>query len=138
MKSFHPFASVTPPSGLATDIKTSNWNDIHASGAVISAYAANALVPTSVDYIRGTGGTAGILLTLTSGTVVVVGPSGTFNVNQVYFAKKTDLGVGAVNFVDSAGALFEGQPTYALTQFGQWAIFIWNGVSWDVFGGMSQ
>ena len=39
------------------------------------------------------------------------------------------------------GELIEGQPNYALTQQGQWAIFIWNPPAganpgfWEVFGG---
>ena len=114
---------------------SSNWNDTHQSGFVSTAYGANATVPTSVDYMRCTGGAGGIALILTPGTQVFTGPSGSFTVGQVYRAKKIDSAAGAITFTDLNGALFEGAASYELTQQGQWAEFVWNGVSWDVFGG---
>lgn len=137
MKSFHPFISAIPPGGAPGAVTSSNWNDAHPIGSVVSAYSASGTVPTQVDYIRATGGSGGIALVLTSSSQVINGASGSFAVNQVYFAKKVDSGAGAVTFTDLNGALFEGASSYALTQQGQWAIFIWNGSGWDVFGGQA-
>jgi len=136
MKSFHTFVSAVPPSGNPGDVTTQNWNDIHQAGMVSTAYSASGTVPTSVDYIRATGGSGGIALVLTPLSQTISGPSGQFSVNQVYFAKKVDSGAGAVTFTSLNGELFEGASSYALTQQGQWAIFIWNGTGWEVFGGM--
>jgi hypothetical protein len=137
MQQFHKFASAAPNSPNPNAIKTSNWNDIHQSGAVPTLYNASGVVPPAVDYIRATGT---IALQLTSASAIFTGQSGSFTVNQVYYAK--NVGAGVVTFSDSAGMLFEdGSATYALTQKGQWAIFIWNppiGITpgfWEVLGG---
>jgi hypothetical protein len=137
VKSFHPYITTQPPSANPAVVSSQNWNDLHPIGNVATAYTANGTIPISVDYIRATGGSGGIALVLTSSSQVIVGASGTFTVNQVYFAKKIDSGAGAVVFTDLNGALFEGQSSYSLTQQGQWAIFLWNGTGWDVFGGMA-
>lgn len=138
MKSFHPFRSLVPAGANPGTVTGANWNDAIPGGSVPTAYTANGTVPTSVDYIRATGGAGGIALVLTSGSLLAVGPNGSFTVNQVYFAKKIDAAAGAVTFTDLNGALFEsGEASYVLSQPGQWAIFLWNGVSWDVFGGQA-
>lgn len=109
-------------------------------GMVPGAYNANAVVPPSVDYIRGTGGSgAGITLQLTAQSTTFTGPNGPFSIQQVYFAKKVDAGAGPVIITDSAGALFEdGSSSYQLNQQWQWAIFIWNGTAWEIFGGLQS
>jgi hypothetical protein len=136
LKSFHPFRSAVPVGGNPGSVTGGNWNDALPGGNVPTAYTVGGTVPTTVDYIRATGGAGGIALVLTSSSQIITGPTGSFTVNQVYFAKKVDAGAGAITFTDSLGALFEsGEASYALTQQGQWAIFLWNGVSWDVFGG---
>ena len=132
MKFFHNFVSTVPPGGNPGNVTSSNWNDAHQGGMVSTPYTADGVVPTSVDYIRANGT---FTLQLTSGSQTFNGPSGSFAINQMYFAK--NVGSGVVTFTDLNGALFEGQPSYELTQQGQWAIFIWNGTDWDVFGGMS-
>jgi hypothetical protein len=137
MRSFHGFVSSVPPSGQPGSVTSSNWNDTHQSGFVSTPYSAGATVPTSVDYMRCTGGSGGIALILTSGSRTFTGPSGSFTVGQVYRAKKIDAAAGAITFTDIAGALFEGAASYELTQQGQWAEFVWNGTSWDVFAGQS-
>jgi hypothetical protein len=137
MKSFHPFISAIPPGGAPGAVNSSNWNDAHPIGCVVSNYSASGTVPTQADYIRATGGSGGIALVLTSSSQVISGASGTFTVNQVYFAQKVDSGAGAVTFTDLNGALFLGSSSYVLSQRGQWAIFIWNGTAWDVFGGQA-
>jgi hypothetical protein len=124
--------------GNPGSVSAPNWNDAIPGGSVATAYTANGTVPPSVDYIRGTGGSGGIALALTASSQVITGATGTFTVNQVYFAKKVDSGAGSVVFTDSLGALFEsGEASYELTQQGQWAIFVWNGTTWDVFGGQA-
>lgn len=138
MKTFHTFVSTIPPGGNPGDVTTSNWNDTHQSGAVATPYSTSGTVPASVDYIRATGGSGGIALVLTPASQAFSGPSGTYTVGQVYSAKKIDSGAGAVTFTSLGGELFEGQASYVLTQQGQWAIFIWNGSGWDVFGGQPE
>lgn len=133
----HRFVSSVPPGGNPGDVTTSNWNDIHQAGASPTNYTASGAIPPTVDYIRATGGSGGIALVLTPTSTLIAGPTGQFQLNQVYMAKKIDSGAGAVVFTDSSGATFEGAASYSLTQQGQWAIFIWNGTSWDVFGGQS-
>lgn len=136
MRSVHPFVSPKPVSSDPTLVGSNNWNDVHPNLAVPSNYSANGTVPTSVDYIRATGGAGGIALQLTAGATPINGASGNVTGYQVYFAKKVDSGAGAITFTDSLGALFEdGQSSYQLTLPGQWAIFIWNGTVWEVFGG---
>jgi hypothetical protein len=138
MKSFHPFRSAAPVGGNPGSVNAGNWNDAIPGGSVPTAYTAAGTVPTTVDYIRATGGSGGIALALTSSSQIITGPTGSFTVNQVYFAKKVDSGAGAITFTDSLGAQFEsGESSYVLTQQGQWAIFLWNGTSWDVFGGQA-
>lgn len=137
MQTFHTFASAVPNDSNPSRVGSSRWNDVHQTGAVVTAFNASGVVPTTVDYIRGTGGGSGIALQLTSRSQQFIGASGTFSVNQVYYAKKVDSGAGAVTFTDLNGATFEGAASYSLTQQGQWAIFIWNGTSWDVFGGQA-
>lgn len=137
MKSFHAFLSTGTPNPRPGAVKSADWNDAQSVGMVGTAYAASGIVPTTVDYIRATGGGGGIALQLTSGSRVVTGASGSVTVGQVYFAKKVDAGAGPITFSDLGGALFEdGASTYLLTQKGQWAIFVWNGTAWEVFGGM--
>jgi hypothetical protein len=133
----HRFISTVPPAGNNGDVQTSNWNDIHQSGFVPTAYNASGVVPATINYIRATGGSGGIALQLTSGSQVFNGPTGEFTLCQAYFAKKVDAGAGAITFTDSQGALIENASSYELTQQGQWALFIWNGTTWDVFGGMA-
>lgn len=138
MKSFHPFRSLAPGGGNPGSISSPNWNDAIPCGSVPTVYSGSGTVPPTVDYIRGVGGAGGIALALTASSQVVAGATGSFTVYQVYFAKKTDAGAGAVVFTDSLGALFEsGESSYELTQQGQWAIFLWNGTTWDVFGGQA-
>jgi hypothetical protein len=137
MKTFHPFVSAITPSPSPGIVSSQNWNDAHSVGNVPTGYTASGTVPTTVDYIRATGGSAGIALVLTPSSIAITGASGSFIVNQVYFAKKIDAAAGAVTFTDLNGALFEGASSYVLSQQGQWAIFLWNGTGWDVFGGQS-
>lgn len=139
MKSFHNFVSSVPPGGNPGNVTSSNWNDSHLSGMVPTAYSASGIIPTSVDYIRATGGVGGIALQLTPNNApVFTGPSGAFTVMQVYFAKKVDSGAGPIVFTDINGALIEGAASYQLTQQGQWAIFVQiAGGGWEVFGGQA-
>jgi hypothetical protein len=137
MRSFHLFASSVPASPNPGAVTSSNWNDIHQTGFISTAYAANGTVPVTVDYIRATGGAGGIALALTSASKTFTGLSGTYTVGIVYRAKKVDSGAGAITFTDLLGALFEGASSYVLTQQGQWAEFVWNGTGWDVFAGQA-
>lgn len=137
MKTFHPFKCLVPPGGNPGNVTSDNWNDVHQSGSVPTPYSASGVVPTTVDFIRATGGSGGITLTLTPSANVVTGPSGTYTVYQTYRAKKVDSAAGLITFIDPNGALFDGASSYVLSQQGQWADFIWNGTSWDVFGGQA-
>jgi hypothetical protein len=138
VKSFHPYRSATPVGGNPGSVQGGNWNDAIPCGSVATAYSASGTIPTTVDYIRATGISGSISLALTSASQVITGPSGSFTVNQVYFAKKVDSSTGLITFTDSNGALFEnGESSYVLSQQGQWAIFFWNGTTWDVFGGQA-
>jgi hypothetical protein len=137
MKAFHPFVSTVPPSGNPGAVTSSNWNDAHQVGYVSTAYSASGVVPPSVDYIRATGGSAGIALQLTPLSQNFTGQSGSYTVGQAYLVKKVDSGAGAITLTDLNGALIEGAASYELTQQGQWANFVWNGTGWDVFAGQA-
>ena len=137
-RSYHNFKSAKAPSADTSLVSPTNWNDLHSAGSVPQAYSASGVVPTAVDYIRATGGSGGIILTLTGGVFLAQTPGGTVAVNQRYEAMKIDAAAGAVEFIDAGGALFNGQPSYTLNNQWQWAIFTWvvtGGVgSWDVIG----
>jgi len=136
MRAWHSSLS-TKPAATSGIIGSQQWNDIQPVGCVTSAYSASGTVPTTVDYIRATGGSGGIALVLTSQSRSISGASGTFIVGQVYRAKKVDAAAGAVTFTDLNGALIEGASSYALSAQGQWCDFVWNGTSWDVFAGQA-
>jgi hypothetical protein len=104
------------------------------NGAALTRYAANAVVPAAVDFIKATGGVAGIQLTLTSAIYQTGNPASPTLLYQTYYAMKDDAGVGAVSFVDPNGALFNGQSSYELTDQYQWAIMVWDGIGWHVLG----
>jgi hypothetical protein len=133
-RSYHNFKSAKAPSADTSLVSPTNWNDLHSAGSVPQAYSASGVVPTAVDYIRATGGSGGIALTLTEGIFLAQTPAGTVQVYQRYEAMKIDAGAGAVVFSDANGALFNGASTYTLSDQWQWAIFTWNGTSWDVIG----
>jgi hypothetical protein len=134
---YHNFTSPKPISADPTLVSSSRWNDLQPAGSVPTSYTASGVVPPTVDYIRATGGGSGITLTLTGGVFLAQTPAGTVAVNQRYEAMKIDAGA-AVEFVDSAGALINGEASYTMNRQWQWAIFTWvvtDGVgSWDVIG----
>jgi hypothetical protein len=134
MRAFHNFISPKPPTADPTLVSSQNWNDVQPAGVCPAAYTASGIVPTQVDYIRATGGANGIALQLTPGIFQAQGPNGTVGIYQTYFAMKVDAGAGVVTFSDVNGALINGGATYTLENQFQWAIFMWNGTSWDVFG----
>ena len=134
MKSFHTYVNGIAAGGPPGATTSSNWNDVHQTGSVPTPYNTNGVVPTSVDLIRATGGSGGIALALTPGTAVFTGPSGVFSIYQTYYAMKVDAGAGVITFTDLNGALLNGASSYVLENQWQWAIFCWNGTSWDAFG----
>jgi hypothetical protein len=105
------------------------------TGVSPHAFSASEVVLPSVDLIRATGGTSGITLTLTPQIYPTNSPQGPLALYQVYHAIKIDAGVGAVTFVDPNGALLNGYAYWELIDQWQWAIFMWNGTSWDVISG---
>jgi hypothetical protein len=109
-------------------------NQSLTSGAALKAYAANATVLPGIDLIKATGGAGGITLTLTAGITPTGNPAAPDFLYQVYYARRDDAGAGAVVFVDSKGALFNGQASWELLDQYQWAIFIWDGTGWNVIG----
>lgn len=113
---------------------TSAIVNANETGSSPKAFSASAAVPASVDLIRATGGASGIILTLTQAIYPTNSPQGPLQLYQVFHAMKVDAGVGVVSFIDALGALFNGQSSYDLANQYQWAIFMWNGVSWDVMG----
>jgi hypothetical protein len=113
---------------------TSAIVNANETGSSPKAFNASAVVLPSVDLIRATGGAAGIVLTLTPAIYPTNSPQGPLQLYQVYHALKVDAGVGAVSFVDPNGATFNGQSSYELVDQYQWAIFMWTGTVWDVFG----
>jgi len=104
------------------------------NGTALLRYAASAVVPTSVDWIKATGGAAGIVLTLTPAIFATGDPTSPTYLYQTYFATKDDAAAGLVSFVDPNGALFNGQPSWDLVNQYQWAIFVWDGIGWHVIG----
>ena len=137
MRTFHTFASGKPPSGNPGDVSAPQWNDVHQSGHCPTTYTAGGLVPPTVDYIRADASGGPFQLALTEWSETFYGASGGFQIFAEYWAKKVDISANAISFVDPGGALLEGQPSYELSQPGQWAVFRWNGNSWDVFGGQA-
>jgi hypothetical protein len=103
------------------------------TGVSPKAFSASGVVLPSVDLIRATGGASGIALSLTEAIYPTNSPQGPLFLYQVYYAMKVDAGVGVITFSDG-GALFNGQSSYVLNNQWQWAIFMWNGTSWDVIG----
>jgi hypothetical protein len=104
------------------------------TGVSPKAFSATGVVLPSVDVIRATGGAGGITLTLSPAIYSTNSPQGPLFLCQVYYALKIDAGVGIITFVDPNGALFNGQSSYILINQWQWAIFMWNGTTWDVIG----
>jgi hypothetical protein len=122
--------SPTAPTQTTGDVSTKLATTAFVSAAVSAmysplAYSVNSTVATSVRYGQATGGAGGITLTLQS-TLLAVG--------QIQRFKKMDSAVGAITFVDSNNAQFEGQPSYLLTNQWQWADFVWDGTQYTVFG----
>jgi hypothetical protein len=107
---------------------------IHAliSGASPKTYGASGIVPASVDFIRAIGGAGGITLSLTEAIYATADPCFPTALYQTYFAVRVDAGAGPVIFNDLSGALFNGGPSWTMNNRYQWAIFVWNGVGWDV------
>ena len=103
-------------------------------GASPRAYNANAAVLPSVDFIKAAGGSGGITLMLTRGVYPTGSPASPTFLYQTYYARRDDAGAGAVVFVDSNGALFNGQASWELLDQYEWAIFIWDGTGWNVIG----
>jgi hypothetical protein len=104
------------------------------TGVAPTNFSASGVVLPITDLIRGTGGAGGIVLTLTRAIYPTNNPAGPLFLGQVYYAMKVDPGVGVVQFVDPSGALFNGQPSYDLVDQWQYAIFMWNGTTWDAIG----
>jgi hypothetical protein len=105
--------------------------------AQIQSFAASQAVPGAIEVIRAAGGASGITLTVTPPSYTVQEPSGiTVAVYETFTAIRTDDGDGTnpVKFVDSTGALFNGDTSWNLINQNQWAIFCWTGTGWDVFG----
>lgn len=82
------------------------------------------------NLLRAVGGSDGITITLMPHCVAR--EDGTI-ITSVYAAVKSDAGPGAVVFVDPKGALFNGHANWRLDRQHDWAIFAFNGDSWDVF-----
>jgi hypothetical protein len=103
--------------------------------AWIQTFSATSPVPPGVDVIRGVGGAGGITLTIAANAYQAQPASGvTVTAYETFKAIKIDAAAGAVVFVDSTGALFNGTSSYELVNQYQWAEFAWNGASWDVWG----
>jgi len=107
---------------------------VFENGAALTRYSASAVVPASVDFIKATGGAAGIALTLTPMIYPTGSPGSPTFLYSVYYAMKDDAAAGAVSFIDPNGAMFNGQSSYELTDQYQWAIFCWDGIGWHVLG----
>lgn len=104
------------------------------SGTALLRFVASAVVATSVDWIKATGGALGITLTLTPAIYATGDPTSPTYLYQTYYAMKDDAAAGIVSFVDPNGAVFNGQPSYDLVNQYQWAIFVWDGIGWHVIG----
>lgn len=81
------------------------------------------------NLIHAIGGVDGIVLTLSRDQVTREDGA---VVTTVYSAVKADAGPGPVVFVDPNGALFNGRPSWDLTQQYQGATFFWDGEGWNV------
>lgn len=127
--------SPTAPTQLASDNSTKVATTAFVGTALAAAVATPLIAPTpfsatatvaaTVKLIAATGGSSGFTLTLQS-TLMTTG--------QPLYAKKVDVGVGAITFVDASGATFEGDTNLILSNPGQWAIIVWSGTQWLVFG----
>jgi len=117
---------------------TSALINSNETGVAPKNFSASGVVLPSVDLIRATGGASGIALTLTRAIYPTNSPQGPLNLYQVYHAIRIDQGIeggnGLVTFSDPGGALFNGGSDWVLENQWQWAIFMWNGTSWDVVG----
>lgn len=113
---------------------TSALINSNETGVAPKAFNASGVVLPSVNMIRATGGSSGIVLTLTRAIYPTNSPQGPLMLYQVYYAMKVDAGVGIIQFIDASGALFNGQSSYDLVNQWQYAIFMWNGTTWDCIG----
>jgi hypothetical protein len=108
------------------------------TGVAPTNFSASGVVLPSTDLIRATGGAGGIVLTLTRAVYPTNNPAGPTFLGQAYYAIRVDAGIevgnGLVQIVDPGGALFNGYPSWDLENRWQWAIFMWNGTTWDVIG----
>jgi hypothetical protein len=103
--------------------------------AWIQNFSSTSVVPPGADVIRASGGAGGITLTIAANAYQAQPASGvTVTAYETFKAIKVDAAVGAVTFLDSNGALFNGASSYALVDQYQWAEFAWNGTGWDVWG----
>jgi hypothetical protein len=119
-------SSITTPPINPALVGGPDWNAAHLAGFPSTAFAGSASVPASVDLAEGTGGSSGITLTWVG--------AGLAN-GQIVVAIKVDSGAGAVTLAEAAGALFNGDPNYVLSNQWQFVWLQWNGTRFNVIGG---
>jgi hypothetical protein len=119
---------------MQSQVSTDATDHSTHTGAAVLTLSASGAVPPSTDFIRAVGGTGGIVLTLTGKIYPTGNPATPVFVNTVFHAVRIDAGAGPVTFVDSNGALFNGQSSWVMNNAFQWAIFIWDGVGWTCMG----
>lgn len=130
-----PLASPTFTGNPAapTQASTDNSTRIATTAFVVTsnllpatAFSATGNIAATTKHVSATGGTSGITLTLQSASMSAGWP---------IYLKKVDSGVGVVTIADVSGsAVFEGYTTLTLANQWQWAILIWTGSTYMVFG----
>lgn len=120
----HVFSSTISDGSDATLVRPSNWNDTHILG-IASVSTGTALTSTS-DYVRATGGSGGIALTL---------PAASARSGQPYTIKKIDSGAGAVTVTPAGADTIDGAANYILLVQWQYVALVSNGsTGWEVVG----
>lgn len=116
-----------------TQASTDNSTRIATTAFVVTsnllpatAFSTTTNVPATTKHVSATGGAGGITLTLQSASMGSGWP---------VYLKKVDSGVGVVTITDvSGGSVFEGYTALTLANQWQWAILIWTGTQYLVFG----
>ena len=113
----HSFVSPKADGSDNTLVQASAWNGVHIVG--VTSLSANTTLTSTHDFIKATGGTLGITLTLPA---VATGLR--------FEIKKVDSGVG---YVTVAGTI-DGATNYILSNKNQYVVVNCDGTGWHIVG----
>ncbi len=114
----HVFTSAIPDDANTALVRPSNWNDTHVMAC--STTAVNLVLTSTHDFVKCTGGSLGISVTLPSSP----------RTGQQYTIKKVDTGIGEVTVVGT----IDGDTNYGLISEGQYVVVVWDGSAWNIIG----